>query len=1076
MKIVIIVFIKCEFTKYIVFIGNWIGKLKRKLRNHSENELFMKSISGKGWKFTRFNVEIYPTFITLPIIAIYLYFIFQNEIYWGLVNEMINGFVSTNGIDYLSILIGVLITLAIIFLSLLFISFKRVDILHIPVINLIAPIIFFLLTVILIVLINVEERFSLDYLFFMLGPEIGRIIYLGIVIGVVLIVSIILIGLIQLNRMVSIQTDGPRTGHQLRPKLITITTLFNLINSMALFLMILFYYAPTDMYWENIFMGISRYLEGYSLYLTIWGIGAFILIIYQILAHLILKKQEDSRLTNDQIQNDQIQNDQIQNDQIQKDVRGIFKRFHLRQILFLSGIILTIVGIIGTSIGMQSLVTPYLPYLNIPLNFMQVFILIVLLFPESKNAGKKVYFWLNTKSNSQLIKYIKPKTIKRIAIIALLVIPYWFSFIHPLLARTPQVDFSSQTHLKTLNGISVPFQGETVYSNFETQSDFSHEYLNLSGEWKFFKEGGSNKFSMSPRTDYILQDLSKGREAADFDDSSWEIIDVPHSFPLVGDSNPYYGAVWYRRTIDVPAEFLEKVILLKCLGINYICDIWIDGNYIGYHENGFTSFNFDVSSALSVGSHVLAIRVDNPTWDGYFNNRMMPEDSDFFNYGGIVRELYLEAYENISIMRVDVRQKEMTTINHLEGTQNIDLDIVMHTMKNHGEILTGDIDIAIYPLNFSSAESLKSRETWKFIDGGSILTPFHEIVSLNDVQDTGYTTVSYSLSLSSVNFWSTKRPNLYCIQVNLTYDGITDVFHTQTGFRNFTTMGTELRLNGAPFKLAGMSVHEQYPDPVGRSLTDDHRINDLLLLNESRSNWWRGSYPFHPMMYIFSDRLGLACWEEGLAFWLNENDFYLANSRDFFRSMWIEILYRDLNRPSILIWGACNEPWAQEALYNYLDESRSFLKENDPTRIMSYASVSSHYWAKGFDNLELLTPNTYGGTFDGLRGDWYGELTKQAKIWTDKYPQKPMISMEWGFWRTGDHSDQIACFTEGFRAFTENPNVQGFTWWLAFDYIGGANGEPYYNSMGIFNHERTWASPTLSYMIANYTTFTAVNL
>jgi hypothetical protein len=82
------------------------------------------------------------------------------------------------------------------------------------------------------------------------------------------------------------------------------------------------------------------------------------------------------------------------------------------------------------------------------------------------------------------------------------------------------------------------------------------------------------------------------------------------------------------------------------------------------------------------------------------------------------------------------------------------------------------------------------------------------------------------------------------------------------------------------------------------------------------------------------------------------------------------------------------------------------------------------------------------------------------------------VNMEWGYWR--DSSDnQTRCFLEGFRAFSENPRVQGFTWWLAFDYYGSN----YYNGMGVYNMERSWHEPaTFNAMVANYTSYTAANL
>jgi beta-glucuronidase len=329
--------------------------------------------------------------------------------------------------------------------------------------------------------------------------------------------------------------------------------------------------------------------------------------------------------------------------------------------------------------------------------------------------------------------------------------------------------------------------------------------------------------------------------------------------------------------------------------------------------------------------------------------------------------------------------------------------------------------------------------------------------------------------MPQVAFWSTKQPKLYAVMANLTTAGsFMDVYCTQTGFRNFTTDGVGLRLNGAPLKLAGVSVHEQYPAPTGRSLSDEQRFWDLQCVNATRSNWWRGSYPFHPMMYLYSDRLGLACWEESTIFWCNEPDMIAAMARGLTESLWIEMLYRDYNRPSILMWSAGNEPWSYEAFLTYLQQTKAFLDAHDTNRILAFACVSSQDWTRFFREapLRIVTPNCYGGTFEGDPGAWYNETKANLQRYANNNPGKPIVNMEWGYWRDAG-GNQSRCFLEGFRAFSENPRVQGFTWWLAFDYYG----PNYYNGMGIYNIERSWnESTTFNAMVANYTTFTSLNL
>jgi hypothetical protein len=437
----------------------------------------------------------------------------------------------------------------------------------------------------------------------------------------------------------------------------------------------------------------------------------------------------------------------------------------------------------------------------------------------------------------------------------------------------------------------------------------------------------------------------------------------------------------------------------------------------------------------------------------------------------------LEATPPTSIIRTDLQQTNYTTTNHLNGSINVNVNIVIRSsVKASSSISTGNLTIGFYPLHFNTDAERMDPDTWNYADYNSpAQLSYSTTLSLITQNGVPYVAQQIKLSLNSVDFWSTKHPNLYALIVNLTGVGIADQFCTQIGFRNITTEGEQLLLNGAGLKLAGVSVHEQYPAPIGRSLNDSLHYQDLSLVNATGSNWWRCSYPFDPIAYIYSDRLGLACWEEAPVFWANEVNMIEGVARGTFTPLWIEMLYRDYNRPSILFWSGGDEPWAQQGWFDYLSATQTFLNQNDPNdRIFSFACVSSQSWNPAFrlESLRVITPNTYAGTFEGTVGDFYGGLKDELNQWTNANPGKPLVSLEWGFWRSGNDSEQQQCFEDGFRAFSENPTVQGFTWWLAFDYYG----TNYYNSMGIYNIQRTWHSITFDSMVLDYTNYTRNNL
>jgi beta-glucuronidase len=333
---------------------------------------------------------------------------------------------------------------------------------------------------------------------------------------------------------------------------------------------------------------------------------------------------------------------------------------------------------------------------------------------------------------------------------------------------------------------------------------------------------------------------------------------------------------------------------------------------------------------------------------------------------------------------------------------------------------------------------------------------------------------SFTFRLNDILFWSTRRPNLYALIINLSSIHGVDRFCTQIGFRNITTEGNELRLNDAGFKLAGASLHEERPKPVGRSTTDEHRFEDLQLMQEVNANFWRSHQPCHPMQYIYSDRLGLAVWEESPVYWADQVEMLYGLSRGTYLATWTEIIYRDFNRPSVLFWSACNEPGHTAYLERYMEMLIDWTPLHDPTRILTMAPHSSHMTIEEefYQQLQIHAHNTYAGTFEGEILDFYNELSNQVTLLEQSFPDKPLISTEWGIWRWANH--QYECFQEGFQVFNESDQVQGILWWLAFDYVGSGGAQ--IHGFGIYDISRSFHYNIYDLAVIYFANFTSGNL
>ena len=203
-------------------------------------------------------------------------------------------------------------------------------------------------------------------------------------------------------------------------------------------------------------------------------------------------------------------------------------------------------------------------------------------------------------------------------------------------------------NFKQVNGISIPFQNGIPLPSFEKQN---RKILDLAGTWKKERRPADNNITLSKRDAVGYANLiaeSGGRHLVDYNDSSWETKNLPavenqmKPYPAIPEF--FYDGVWYRRDFNVDAADSTKFIKLIFLAVNYVADVWVNGEYLGYHEGGYTPFAFDVSSALKYGeTNVITVRVDLIAW-GERNDVIPYNWADWFDYAGIIHDVYLRIF------------------------------------------------------------------------------------------------------------------------------------------------------------------------------------------------------------------------------------------------------------------------------------------------------------------------------------------------------------------------------------------------------------------------------------------------
>ena len=359
----------------------------------------------------------------------------------------------------------------------------------------------------------------------------------------------------------------------------------------------------------------------------------------------------------------------------------------------------------------------------------------------------------------------------------------------------------------------------------------------------------------------------------------------------------YENGVWYRSRFTTSDSLKNKFAKLNFYAVNYIADVWLNGKYLGWHEGGYTSFAFDVSSALRFDSaNVLVVRVDNIPW-GTRKDIVPFYKCDWFNYTGIIHEVYLEFSDKISTTRADIITKDINglmqstvVVNNSKLTsENVDVKIQVYSAKNDSVSLTKEI----------SAELAGAEIAIQGVTQKSFSVPADSI----NVWRTDFT-------IQNPKLWSPRIPNLYILKVTISQNGITkDEFFTQFGVRTIKTIDDKILLNEKVIYLHGVARHEDHPN-YGRSIPTNVIFSDLKIVKNVNANYLRtGHYPNHPFTYLAADRIGLIVMEEIPVWWFDDTQSWLYQNfiRRIHYQMFREMVFRDYNRPSIALWSTSNE-------------------------------------------------------------------------------------------------------------------------------------------------------------------------
>ncbi|MDO5571494.1 MAG: glycoside hydrolase family 2 TIM barrel-domain containing protein [Bacteroidales bacterium] len=383
----------------------------------------------------------------------------------------------------------------------------------------------------------------------------------------------------------------------------------------------------------------------------------------------------------------------------------------------------------------------------------------------------------------------------------------------------------------------------------------------------------------------------------------------------------------YRREFTVPQNWDGREVFVSFDGVDSFFYLWINGQYVGFSKNSRNTARFDITPYLVKGNNVIAVEVYRSS-DGSFL-----ESQDMFRLPGIFRTVAIYSMPKISIQNLKVIPD--LDSEYKNGSLVIDADI-----KNLNSKKAKDYKIVyslyankLYSDENSMVENAGASSEIKLLDANSSI----------DIQTV--------LNVENPAKWSAEEPNRYTLVAELKdKKGRTvDVASTYVGFRKveikdtpasedeFGLKGRYYYVNGKTVKLKGVNRHESNP-ATGHALTRERMEQEVMLMKRANINHVRNShYPDDPYWYYLCNKYGIYLEDEAN---VESHEYYYGDASLSHPVEWknahvariMEMVYSNVNNPSIVIWSLGNEAGPGKNFVAAYD----VLKEYDKSRPVQY--------------------------------------------------------------------------------------------------------------------------------------------
>ena len=494
----------------------------------------------------------------------------------------------------------------------------------------------------------------------------------------------------------------------------------------------------------------------------------------------------------------------------------------------------------------------------------------------------------------------------------------------------------------------------------------------------------------------------------EFDDSSWQKVSLPHDWAVdlpyspeashshgykcIGWKYPENSVGWYRKHIEIPAEDKGKQFFIEFEGIYRDSEVFCNGFYLGGERSGYASSVYTLTPYLNYGGdNVIAVRCDASLEEGWY-----------YEGAGIYRNVRLYKSGPVSMKHYSLKISQKKADGSIWTVSDGTADVY--------------VDESCIDFDYILADAAVNRD---------------KVTREIEIRDAEGRRVE-----RAERRWSIDSPYLYTLTVRLFYDGeLSDVVTRRFGVRTLEFSPEKgLLLNGVAVKLRGANMHLDHAG-VGVAVPDELWRYRISRLQEYGFNAVRTSHNCASVsMLNLCDEMGVLVIDENRQFGVNQEQLrQLRNMID-----------RDRNHPSVILWSVGNEEWAVEHGEKGVEIARRMSEAvhgMDRTRPSTYGNAGGPDLVKGVDvfGYNYIVQNPV---------DEYHRL----------YPEKCAVGTEEtsgagtrGVYRTVpdkgwmvplnriDTLGRVNVIEYGWKFYKARPWGLGLFYWTGFDYRGEPN-------------------------------------